>query len=334
MGSFIKKNWFVSLLIVVFACISIYVIYDNNKGKLKGKQSGGEDVVYSVGDQDVTVSAFYDDLYDQAGTNAVVTMFEKALVGQSVETTDEMKEFAETQKTSIESNYRNNYGTDYADYLAQDLASMGYTDLEDYLITYRKTQQIVSDYAKAHFDELKIRRISYILIQHETVETQTDEEGNVIETVHPTEDEQARMKAVDDAFAAGDDFATVAQNFSEDTSTASTGGVLGVIDTNTTTLDSAFQEAALALSEGEVSDWVHSDTFGYFKIRCDAATAESVEAAYTDSDPYDELTQNYDTVLRSKALWEKAEALGMDFKGNTELEEAIKNAYGMNEEAE
>jgi len=334
MGSFIKKNWFVSLLIVVFACISIYVIYDNNKGKLKGKQSGGEDVVYSVGDQDVTVSAFYDDLYDQAGTNAVVTMFEKALVGQSVETTDEMKEFAETQKTSIESNYRNNYGTDYADYLAQDLASMGYTDLEDYLITYRKTQQIVSDYAKAHFDELKIRRISYILIQHETVETQTDEEGNVIETVHPTEDEQARMKAVDDAFAAGDDFATVAQNFSEDTSTASTGGVLGVIDTNTTTLDSAFQEAALALSEGEVSDWVHSDTFGYFKIRCDAATAESVEAAYTDSDPYDELTQNYDTVLRSTALWEKAEGLGMDFKGNTELEEAIKNAYGMNEEAE
>jgi len=334
MGSFIKKNWFVSLLIVVFACISIYVIYDNNKGKLKGKQSGGEDVVYSVGDQDVTVSAFYDDLYDQAGTNAVVTMFEKALVGQSVETTDEMKEFAETQKTSIESNYRNNYGTDYADYLAQDLASMGYTDLEDYLITYRKTQQIVSDYAKAHFDELKIRRISYILIQHETVETQTDEEGNVIETVHPTEDEQARMKAVDDAFAAGDDFATVAQNFSEDTSTASTGGVLGVIDTNTTTLDAAFQEAALALSEGEVSDWVHSDTFGYFKIRCDAATAESVEAAYTDSDPYDELTQNYDTVLRSTALWEKAEGLGMDFKGNTELEEAIKNAYGMNEEAE
>ncbi len=334
MGSFIKKNWFVSLLIVVFACISIFVIYDNNKGKLKGKQSGGQDVVYSVGDEDVTASAFYDDLYDQAGTNALVTLFEKALASQSVETTDEMKEFAESQKTSIESNYRNNYGTDYADYLAKDLASMGYTDLEDYLITYQKTQKIVSDYAKEHFDELKIRKISYILIQHETVETQTDDEGNVIETVHPTEDEQARMKAVDDAFAAGDDFATVAQNFSEDSSSASTGGVLGVIDTNTTNLDTVFQETALALSEGETSDWVHSDTFGYFKIKCDAATQESVEAAYADSDPYEELTQNYDTALRSTALWEKAEALGMDFKGNEDVEKAIRSAYGMDEDAE
>ncbi len=334
MGSFIKKNWFVSLLIVVFACISIFVIYDNNKGKLKGKQSGGQDVVYSVGDEDVTASAFYDDLYDQAGTNALVTLFEKALASQSVETTDEMKEFAEAQKTSIESNYRNNYGTDYADYLAKDLASMGYTDLEDYLITYQKTQKIVSDYAKEHFDELKIRKISYILIQHETVETQTDDEGNVIETVHPTEDEQARMKAVDDAFAAGDDFATVAQNFSEDSSSASTGGVLGVIDTNTTNLDTVFQETALALSEGETSDWVHSDTFGYFKIKCDAATQESVEAAYVDSDPYEELTQNYDTALRSTALWEKAEALGMDFKGNEDVEKAIRSAYGMDEDAE
>ena len=30
MGKFLKKNWFVALIIVIFACISVYYIYDTN----------------------------------------------------------------------------------------------------------------------------------------------------------------------------------------------------------------------------------------------------------------------------------------------------------------
>ena len=152
-------------------------------------------------------------------------------------------------------------------------------------------------------------------------------------TAEPTEDEAARMKAVDDELAAGDDFATVASKHSEDTSTSVNGGVLGVIDKNTSTLDAAFLEASLALNEGEVSKWVRSSNFGYFKIIANATTQAKLEEVAGDN-PYLTLVQNYDTTLSNQALWAKAEELGIDFKGNDELENSIKKAMGIKTESE
>lgn len=332
MGNFIKKNWFVSLVILVFTCITIYYIYDTNKGKLPGKQADGEDVVYTIGEENITTSEFYDELFDQAGSNAVVTLFQKALANECVEATDEMKEFAAAQKTSIENSYRSQYGADYASYLEADLSSMGYTDIEDYLLTTQKSNKLISDYAKANFDDLKIRQISYILIKHEAEAAAEGEEAAPADT--ESQSDKDRKKAVDDAFANGDEFATVAQNFSEDASTAESGGVLGIIDANTTTLDEAFLNAALALKEGETSDWVYSEQFGYFRIRCDAATQETLELLNPDTDPYMDLVQNYDSQLGNTALWKKAEEIGFDFKGDAELEKTIRNAFGMNEDKE
>ena len=87
MNSFMKKNWFVCLLIAVFAVISVYYIYDTNKGKLKGKTANGEDVVYSVNNTDVTASQFYDDMYKNNGTGALSQAFVRAVTSQSTAVT-------------------------------------------------------------------------------------------------------------------------------------------------------------------------------------------------------------------------------------------------------
>lgn len=323
MGTILKKNWFVALVICVFTFISIYVIYDTNKGKLKGKTSGGEDVIYTVGEESVTASQFYDELFESSGSDTVITLFQKAVADAGVETTDEMKETASQQAESIISSYRQNYGADYQKHLDADLASIGSADLETYLITSQKVTSLIADYAKAHFDELKIRQISYILVQFEDPQNAAEE---------PTADEKSRMDAVDKAFADGREFADVAAEFSEDPSTSSSGGVLGVIDANTTSLDSAFLAKALELSEGEISDWVYSSNFGYFRIMCNASTPESLEAASPDSDPYASLVSSYDTTLGNKAIWEKAQELGVDFAGNENIEKLITSAFA--EEAE
>ena len=104
------------------------------------------------------------------------------------------------------------------------------------------------------FDDLRIRQISYILVKFE-------DSANV--TAEPTDDEKARMKAVDDALASGT-FADAAIAHSEDDSSAPDGGNLGIIDKNASSLDAAFLEASLALKEGETSDWIRSENFGYF----------------------------------------------------------------------
>ena len=142
------------------------------------------------------------------------------------------------------------------------------------------------------------------------------------------------MAAVDEELKNGTDFATVAQDHSEDSSTASNGGNLGVIDKNTTSIDSTFLSTSLALKEGEVSDWVRSDSFGYFKIMCTASTQKTLESNNTDSDPYLSLVQQYDTTLENTAIWEKAQELGIDFKGNDDIEKAIKSAFNVTDDTD
>ena len=323
MNDFLKKNWFVVLLVIAFTGISIFYIYDTNKGKLKGKTVNGEDVVYSITDKDVTASQFYNDLYTSNGQQAMIELFEKAVVEAGVPTTDSIKDTAKAQTEAIISNFQNQYGSAWETYLNSALKETGFDDLETYMIFQQKLNQVSADYAKDNFDDLKIRQISYILIQYENPDNPSKE---------PTADEQTRMKAVDDALVNGTTFADAAVQFSEDQSSAGTGGVLGVIDRNSSSLDSAFLEAALALEEGAVSDWVRSDNFGYFRIMCTAATPETLAANNADNDPYLQLTSQYDTTLANKALWAKAQQVGFDFKGNTELEQQIKDALGVVEE--
>lgn len=366
MGNFIKKNWFVCLLVVLLAGVSTYYIYDTNKGKLKGKSSGGEDVLYEINGEDTTTGAFYDELYKTNGTAAIYNLFERTVANAAVTTTDTMKNDAKTQSASIISNYQQYYPTDYQEQLGSALKQMGYSgydDLQTYLIDYAKEQQITSDYAKANFDDLKIRSISYILVKFTDSANVTDQ---------PTEDEAARMQAVDDELASGASFEQTAADHSEDTSTSTKGGYLGVIDKNTTSLDATFMDAALKLGDGEVSGWVKSASFGYFKIKCNACTADTLEklansasasaspsadatasaaataaasaaaspaasasasaATYTESfatEPYTELVSSYDTTLANKALWEKAQSLGVDFKGNDDLKTKLLTYMGI-----
>lgn len=325
MGKFLKKNWFVVLLTLCFTAIITFYIYDTNKDKLKGKTVDGEDVVYEVDGEDKTASAFYDELYQKNGTSNLITLFKKAVADASVSTTSTIKETASSQAASIRSSYQSSYGSSYESYLQSDLLSTGYADLEEYLIEQQKINQVSADYAKAHFDELSIRQVSYILIKFDDTSNPTDE---------PTEAEQEKMNSVDAAFKEGKSFADVAIEFSEDTSTASTGGDLGVIDKNSSALDTNFLEASLALKEGEVSEWVRSDSFGYFKIMVTAATPETLEANNPSSDPYVSLVQNYDTTLENTAIWAKASELGIDFSGNEEVETAIKKYFNITEDGE
>lgn len=325
MINFMKKNWFVSVMVVILAVSSCYYIYDTNKGKLKGKSSNGEDVVYSVNGEDTTSSSLYEEMFKTTGEQTAYMLLQKAVASQSVETTDEMKKNAANQAASIIADFqKNNPGT--ADIkLNTSLRQLGYSgkeELENYLIDYQKSQKIIADYAKSKTEELKIRNISYILIKHQ--------DGTPSDT--PTEDEAMRMKAVDDELASnGNDFAATATKYSEDTTSAPSGGELGTIDKNTSNLDANFLNAALSLSEGEISDWVKSNQFGYFKIKVNAATEETLSNLPTD--PYLSLVSSYDTTLTNTALWAKANELGLDFGENVELAEKLKNFMGIQEDS-
>ncbi|MBR2670093.1 MAG: peptidylprolyl isomerase [Solobacterium sp.] len=331
MSTFMKKNWFICLLIVALAGTSCYVIYDTNKGKLKGKSVNGSDIVYSVNDVDYTTEEFYDQLYKFSGFSPLGQLFVVNLC-ESQETTEDMQQFASNQAAQIITNYRQQYPSTYQDLLNNALRSAGYSgyeDLEKYVIDYQKQQKIIHDYCEEHFDELQIRNVSYILIKFED---EASPEGE------PTLVEEIGLHEVDASLENGESFEDVAKQYSQDTSTAYTGGVLGTIDNQTTTLDEAFLKAALALKEGEISDWVYSSNFGYFRIKNNASTPESLNAFVNkdsaegyENDPYTDLISSYDTTLTGKAIWAKAQEVGYDFMGDESMETQLKTFLGVTE---
>lgn len=375
MLDYLKKNKFLAVLVACLFVALVFYIYDSNKGKVQAKTSNGEDVVMEVAGTDYTASAFYDEMYKNGAGDALGKAFARGVVERSFETTDEMKNLAKERKADVLGNYSSSTGDYSIDSLNRELHTLGYNgtdELEAYLINYDKEQRLIEDYITKNFDDLKIRNISYILIRpeetssdnSEVVEETASENSEVQEKKEPTEDEQKRMDAVDEMLKSGKTFAETAKEHSEDTSTASTGGVLGTLDKNTTNIDEEFLKAALALKQGETSEWVHSENFGYFKIYCNADTKETImsfykeqaEAAANESkkssgesgetgatsetveqvpvtDPvfeevFADLIENYDHSITNQAIWEKGKELGVTFSSE-DVETAIKNNLGV-----
>lgn len=314
MKEFLKKYG----VLTVIACLLIAMVgffaYDTCKDAVPGKSINGKDVIFSIDGNYTTADDIYDSLYDAYGIGSIYVKFEQAVLSQAVETSADMQEIADANASAIISNYQSNYGTSYEDYIVSALKSVGYNSIDDlttYLIQQLKAEVVVKEYLDNNPEEYakyekenSPREVSHILVKME-------------DSANPTDEELAKVKAVEDALAAGKDFADIAGEFSDDGSAAN-GGSLGFMDKNTSFVES-FLNAALALNEGEVSDWVVSE-YGYHIIKCDVTGYDKL----SEADDFVSNILNADITFKTKAIWAKAEELGLDFKGNTELESALK----------
>ena len=147
---------------------------------------------------------------------------------------------------------------------------------------------------------------------------------------NPTEEESAKLKAAQDAWASGTysaaNFGDFAAAYSQD-GNASNNGKFGYVDTKTTGIDETFLETALSLEEGKVSDWVYSEQFGYFLIKCDS----TLNIDLLKEDDFISRILESNSGLSSKIIWAKAQELNVQF-GNEEVEKLIKDNIGVESE--
>lgn len=314
MKEFIKKYGVLTIIICfLIGAIGVYA-YSQAQSTVPGKSVNGEDIVYSINNEDVSANTLYDQMYDINGIGSVYLTFEKAVLDQAIETTQDMEDIAAYNAQQIIANYQSSYGDSYEDYIVSALRQSGYesiADLQPYLISQLKGEELVKTYLSENPDvyaafeqEYQPRKVSHILVK-------------MADSENPTEEELAKVQEIEDALAAGDDFGTVATEYSDDSS-ASSAGSLGWMDVNTNFVES-FKEAALALNEGEVSDWVVSE-YGYHLIKCDESTYETLSQ---DSDFVSNVLTS-DVSLKPEAVWAKAQELGVDFNGNSDLEAQLK----------
>ena len=126
-------------------------------------------------------------------------------------------------------------------------------NMQDSLISTKVTDELFKDvtvsddeiqeYYDEHLDSYKSATVSHILIK--------DEET---------------AKEIRERAANGEDFATLAKEYSEDTGTKDNGGSLGTVTYDTTQYVQEFTDAFKQLNEGEISEPV-SSTYGYHIIK-------------------------------------------------------------------
>lgn len=325
MLNFLKKQWFLSLIALLLVSTVAYYVYDQNKDNLPSKSVGGKDIVFSVAGSDVSTDDVYAQLYQQAGIDVVYMLFERAVVHASADTTDVMSTKASVDIEGVKSNFLNYYGeATYESYLLDALKSMGYSsldDLEDYFVYTYKFQDLLNAYVDTNFDTIypsfestyQPRIVSHVLVK-------MDDPNN------PTADETARFEAAKAAYASGMSFEEMVTTYSDDTSNNTNGGILGYMDT-TTQYESAFLNAALALTEdGSVSEWVQT-SYGYHLIRLDSSAVDQLK---TYQEFYDAIVGS-DATIKPNVVWEQAQAEGVDFGTNEELKAEILSYMGITE---
>ncbi|MBO4218291.1 MAG: peptidylprolyl isomerase [Erysipelotrichaceae bacterium] len=325
MKKFIKENWFVAVIAVFFVAISIYFAYDQHKDDLPGKSIGGKDVAFGVADHYTTMDDLYDGLYKSYGESLIGQQFSNAVLDNAVETTQEMETTAQSYTDYYAEMYSAYGGLSYLNQVAQ--IYYGYSDFKTYMLYSLKSQELSTRYISAHAEEYvdeafiekyDPRIISYCLIKFE-------------DPANPTADEQERLKKAQEAWASADydteKFADFARNFSEDSSTASSGGKLGYVDSATTSLVSEFTEAAMKLKAGEVSDWVYSENYGYFLIKCDSTSLADYSS---ESDFVSRILTIYENV-GNEIMWKAAQEAGVTFS-DPDIEAYIKSELGLESE--
>jgi len=323
----LKKQWFVVLIACLLLGTVGYFGYDQNKGKLPGKTSGGKDVVFQLNGTNVTADALYDQIYSTTGVASVYAAFERSVIQQAFsgdkDTLSAIKLKADELETSTVAQYKQYYTDTYEAEIGKALQANGYSGFKDlnlYFVNALKVENMVKTYLDANMDKyftafkkgVNPRIVNYVVIAMD-------------DSSKPTEDETKRLKAAQAAWATGTyTFDAFAKKYSED-SAASTGGYLGYFDINSSaanggSYDDAFSAAALKLANGAVSGWVKSASgWHIITVKTDLASLKAEDAFYN-------AVANFEiekTHIRSNVIWAAAEKLGVKFT-DAALETSLK----------
>ncbi len=323
MSDFLRKYWFVSLLAVLFLGVLIYFIMDTTKDNVKTVKVDGQDVVASTTLGDVSSTALYDENSQNSG-GLLYSLYRNQVVDQSVSSTSEMEKEAKTIAKNLKNNLKANPNSADSIQTIQQLANLGFygdSAIEDYARIVGKMRVLDQEFVQENISKLATyvpegaRLISVLTIQVEDTENLSEEETKLKEEI---------QKALDDKTP----FAEIVAQYSTDASTKDQDGFYGYIDSTTTTLEQEVVDAAVALDNGEVSDWISvlSTTGGYTLYRVKVMEVDPAKILENDdSTVVEALTDaiiNNANGLEVLAVKQAAQKLDITF-GNEELKQDV-----------
>lgn len=264
------KKWFNSLTleqiiiggVVVIAILLIILIAVSTKNT---KTKNGDDIVVSVDGKTITANELYKELKEQNGKNIAINLIDEYILDKEYKTTDEMKD---TAKATVD-NYKSTYGDSYEAFLEYNGINST-KELKELLIKNSKLTLVTEDYIKENLTEKEIKNYyenniyGDISAKHILISVENDDDATEEEIEANEKEAKAKAEEIIEKLKNGEDFSTLAKEYSNDESSKENGGDLGYF--NTGDMVEEFEEAAYNLDVNEYTTEPVKTTYGYHII--------------------------------------------------------------------
>ncbi len=298
--------------------VCLFVTGCGNNAELKDNNT-----VVKTDEGKITADALYEELRDKYGIALLVDMIDRQLFDEKYKTDDEEEETINAQIEQMKSQYNNDeeaFNAAITQYLGvenedelRELLSLEYKRnlaIEDYVKDSITDDEIQKYYDDEVIGDIKVR---HILIKPETTDDMSTEEQTEAEEKAKKEAEDL-IKKLDD----GADFEKLAKENSDDTGSASDGGLIDYFNRDDN-MDEAFLNASIDLEEGKYTEEPVKSSFGYHIIlKVDQKKKPKLKKVKDDI--IQTLTDdklNEDATLRYDALIAIREDAGIEFKDDS-----------------
>lgn len=264
------KTWFNNLtleqiaiygvLIIVILLIVLIAVSTKNTTTSKGN-----DIVVKLKGKTFTADDLYKKLKEKYGKNVAIDLVDEYILDKEYKTDEDMIDSAE----ATINNYKSNYGDNYKSFLEYN-GIKDDKELKTLLIKNEKQSKAIEDYIKENLSEKEMKdyyetsikgdvKASHILISTDAGEDATDEEKE-----NKKNEAKAKAEEIIEKIKNGEDFATLAKEYSDDTGTKENGGDLGYF--NTGEMVQEFEDAAYNLDVDKYTTEPVETTYGYHII--------------------------------------------------------------------
>ncbi len=271
----------------------------------------------------ITADQLYESLRDKYGISVLIDMIDRQLFDEKYETDETEEETINAQIEQMKSQYNNDEEAFQAA-ITQYLGVEDEDELRDMLsLEYKRNlaieehvqDSITDDEIEKYYDDEVIGdiKVRHILISPETTDDMSTEEQTEAEEKAKKEAEDL-IKKLDD----GADFEELAKEYSDDTGSASDGGLIDYFNKDDN-MDEAFLNASIDLEEGKYTEEPVQSSFGYHIIlKLDQKKKPKLNKVKNDIiETLAEEKLNEDAALRYNALIEIREEAGIKFNDDS-----------------
>ncbi len=271
----------------------------------------------------ITADQLYESLRDKYGIALLVDMIDRQLFEEKYKTDETEEETIDAQIEQMKSQYSNDedaFNAAITQYLGvededelRDMLSLEYK--RNLAIEEHVQDSITDDEIEKYYDDEVIGdiKVRHILISPETTDDMSTEEQTEAEEKAKKEAEDL-IKKLDD----GADFEELAKEYSDDTGSASDGGLIDYFNKDDN-MDEAFLNASIDLEEGKYTEEPVQSSFGYHIIlKLDQKKKPKLNKVKNDIiETLAEEKLNEDAALRYNALIEIREEAGIKFNDDS-----------------